>query len=186
MPAMADARDQAVTGVSPPQETEAIIRDVWQSVTANAAAANFARACYRSTVLAPLGWLALAPIYFKKLLAVAPGLSGLAVRYRLTNRRLMICKGFVAVAEKEVPLDRIKDVKLVTDANSAFFGSGTLEVIDAAGVVILTLPGVAEAESVRQSIVQSAAAWGPVLRTGQPAQPTADRSKASGPAAGHG
>ena len=163
MSALAELRDQAVNGVTPPQVAEAIIRDVWPSVAAYPRAANFARACYRSTILAPLGWLALAPIYFKKLLAVAPGLSGLATRYRLTNRRLMICKGFVAVAEKEVPLDRIKDVKLVTDANSAFFGSGTLEVIDAAGAVVLTLPGVAEAESVRQSIVQAATAWGPVL-----------------------
>ena len=60
--------------------------------TANAAAANFARACYRTIVFAPLGWLALAPLYFKKLLAVGP-LAGLAVRYRLTNRRLGICKG---------------------------------------------------------------------------------------------
>jgi hypothetical protein len=183
MPAMSDLRDQAVTGVAAPQLYEAIIRDVWPSVAASPGAATFARACYRSMIFAPLGWLVLAPVYFKKLLAVAPGMQGLAVRYRLTNRRLMICKGFRPVVEKEVPLDRIKDVKLVTDGNSEFFGSGTLDVIDATGAVILSLPGVAEAESVRHSILQSATAWGPVLRTGQPARPTADRSEASGPAA---
>jgi hypothetical protein len=187
MPALADQRDQAVTGMTPPQLREAIIRDVWPSVAAHPGPAGLARACYRSIVLAPIGWLVLAPLYFQKLLAamswLVPPLSGLATRYRLTNRRLMICKGMKPVPDKEVPLERIKDVKLVTDANSEFYGSGTLEVLDDAGQTVLTLPGVAEAESVRQSILQAAAAWGPVLRTGQPAQPTADRSQASGPAA---
>ena len=65
MPAMADLRDQAVTGMSPPQVNEAIIRDVWPSVAAYPRAAKFARAAYRSMIFAPLGWLALAPIYFK-------------------------------------------------------------------------------------------------------------------------
>src|SRR5207248_1604919 len=93
MPALADVRDQAVTGVTPPQTNEAIIREVWQSVTAHTGPASLARACYRSTVLAPLGWLVLAPFFLMKFLALAPGLSGLATRYRLTNRRLMVCKG---------------------------------------------------------------------------------------------
>src|SRR5205814_5400454 len=118
--------------------------------------AALARACYRTIILAPIGWFVLAPFYFMKLAAILPGMSGLATRYRLTNRRLMTCKGLRPVPDKEVPLDRIKDVKLVTDSNSAFFGSGTLEVIDHAGATILTLPGMAEAESVRQSILQSA------------------------------
>jgi hypothetical protein len=164
MPALADQRDQAVTGVTPPQVGEAIIRDVWPSVAAYPGPAGLARACYRSIVLAPLGWLVLAPLYFKKLLAILPPLSGLATRYRLTNRRLMVCEGLKPVPEKEVSLDRIKDVKLVTDANSEFFVAGTLEVIGDAGQTLLSLPGVPEAESVRHAILQAAAAWGPVLK----------------------
>jgi hypothetical protein len=164
MSALADLRDQAVTGVAPPQLAEAIIRDVWPSVAAHPGAASFARATYRTIVFAPVGWLALAPLYFKKVLGFLPGMAGLAVRYRLTNRRLMICKGLKPVPDKEVALDQIKDVRLITDANSEFFVSGTLEVTDHAGNVVMTLPGVAEAESVRQSILQAAAAWGPVLK----------------------
>jgi hypothetical protein len=164
MPALVDQRDQAVTGVAPPQLAEAIIRDVWPSVAAFPGAASFARFTYRTVVLAPLGWLVLAPIYFRKLLAVVPGLAGLAVRYRLTNRRLMICHGLRPVAAKEVALDQIKDVRLVSDENSAFFVSGTIDVTDHAGNVVLTLPGVAEAESVRHSIEQAVAAWGPILK----------------------
>jgi hypothetical protein len=164
MPALADVRDQAVTGVAPPQLNEAIIRDVWPSVAAHPGPAGLARACYRTIVLAPVGWLVLAPVYFLKLLAIVPALSNLATRYRLTNRRLMVCKGFKPVPAQEVPLERIKDVKLITDANSEFFVAGTLEVMDDAGVAVLSLPGVPEPESVRQSILQAAAAWGPVLK----------------------
>src|SRR5205085_4120397 len=54
MPPLADLRNQAVTGVVAPQTGEAIIRDVWPSVTAYRGAANLARACYRTIVLAPV------------------------------------------------------------------------------------------------------------------------------------
>jgi hypothetical protein len=164
MPPLADLRNQAVTGVVPPQTGEAIIRDVWPSVAAHPGVANLARACYRTIVLAPVAWLALAPFKFQKLLGIGP-LAGLAKRYRLTNRRLMICKGLRPVPDKEVALDEIQDVRLVTDANSAFFWSGTLEVLNTKGQVALTLPGVPEVESVRQSILQAVKAWGPVLHS---------------------
>jgi Bacterial PH domain len=169
MPTLADPRDQAVTGVTPPQIGEAIIRDVWPSVAAHAGPAGLARATYRTIVLAPLGWLILAPFYFAKLLAIVPGLSGLATRYRLTNRRLMVSKGLRPVADKEVPLDRIKDVKLVTDANSEFFVAGTLDVLGENGQTLLSLPGVPEPESVRHAILQAVTAWGPVLKASAPA-----------------
>ena len=56
-------------------------------------------------------------------------------------------------------------MKLVTDANSEFFVAGRLDVIDADGKMVLSLPGVPEAESVRLAILQAAAAWGPVLKS---------------------
>lgn len=164
MPIMADPQFHDHSAVASPQLGEAIIRTVWPSVAAHPGPASLAHACYRSIIFAPIGWLVLAPIYFKKLLAVLPGMSGLAIRYRLTNRRLMICKGFNAIPVRDVPLDRIKDVKLVADANSEFFVAATLEVLDANGQTVLTLPGVPEAESFQNAILQAAAAWGPVLR----------------------
>jgi hypothetical protein len=167
MPPLGDLRNQAVTGVVPPQTDEAIIRDVWPSVTAFSGPANLARACYRTIILAPVAWVVLAPFKFQKLLGILPGLSGLAKRYRLTNRRLMICKGLRPVPDKEIALDEIQDVRLVSDANSQFFVSGTLEVVNTKGEVAMTLPGVPEAESVRQSIMQAAKAWGPVLHGSQ-------------------
>ena len=162
MPAVADP--QPMTGASMPQMDEAIIRTVWPSVAAYSGPASLARACYRTIIFAPIGWLVLAPFYFKKLLAVVPGMAGLATRYRLTNRRLIVCQGFRGTPVEEVPLNKIKDVKLVTDANSEFFVSGTLDVLDANGQTLLSLPGVPEPESVRHAILQAATAWGPVLR----------------------
>lgn len=167
MPALADIRDQAVTGVASPQLGEAVIRDIWPSVSANSAAASFARACYKSTIFAPIGWLALAPLYFQKLLAVpfpfGPGISSMALRYRLTNRRLMICKGMRPEPTQEVPLNQIHDVAIEKDANSEFFYSGTLLIKDATGRNLMTLPGVREPESAQQHIMQAAGAWGPML-----------------------
>src|SRR5918992_2901 len=99
MPMLANSHPHAMTEVASPQLREAIIRDVWPSVAAYPGPAGLARACYRTIVLAPLGWLVLAPLYFKKLLAILPGMSGLATRYRLTNRRLMVCTGLKPVPE---------------------------------------------------------------------------------------
>lgn len=162
MPVMADPHASPGASVPSSQMDEAIIRTVWPSVAAHPGPASLARACYRTIILAPLGWIVLAPIYFQKLLAVAPGLSGLATRYRLTNRRLMVVKGFKGAPVKEVPLDQIKDVKLVTDSNSEFFVAGTLDVIDTNGQTVMSLLGVPEAESVQHAIMQAVTAWGPV------------------------
>jgi hypothetical protein len=171
MPALVEIREQAITGVSPPQLGEAVIRDIWPSVAANSAAAAFARACYKSTIFAPIGWLALAPLYFKKLLAVpfpfGPGISSMAERYRLTNRRLMICKGMRPVPTQEIPLNQIHDVVIEKDANSEFFYSGTLIIRDANGRTLMTLPGVREPESAQQHILQAVSAWGPMLVAGK-------------------
>lgn len=168
MPVMTDIRDQVVTGVAPPKVSEAVIRDIWPSVAANGAAGNFARACYKSIIFAPIGWLALAPLYFKKFLAVpfpfGPGISSMAQRYRLTNRRLMICKGMRPVPTSEVSLDQIHDVMILKDGNSNFFETGTLEIRDAGGRTIMTLRGVREPESARFHILQAAQSWGPLLR----------------------
>lgn len=164
MPVLTDIRDQAVTGVAPPTSSEAVIRDIWPSVAANSAAGNFARACYRSIIFAPIGWLALAPLYFKKMLAVVPGFSGAAVRYRLTNRRLMICKGMRPEPTQEVSLDQIHDVTISKDGNSQFFETGTLEVKDSSGRTLMALPGVREPESAQQHILQAAQSWGPLLK----------------------
>jgi hypothetical protein len=155
MPTMTDVRKQAVAGLVPPQVSEAIIRVAWPSVTAFSGVASLGRILTHTYVLAPLGWLLMAPLYFKKVLPF------IGTRYTLTNKRLLIQRGH-RLRGPEVSLDAIEDVRLVTDANSAFFRSATLEIISK-GQVVLTLPGVPGPEAFRHAILNAAKAWGPVL-----------------------
>jgi hypothetical protein len=152
---------QAVTGVVPPEIGEAMIREVRPTVLAGGAAIpNLARMLQRSIVLAPLGWLLLAPLFAKKLLPF------ICERYTLTNRRLMIQRGLKPSPVKEVALRDIDDVRVVDSTRDTFYLSATLEVLSA-GKVVLTLPGVPEPEGFRRAIRSAVSAWVP----GKPAGP---------------
>lgn len=164
MATLARLDTQAIAGVVAPQTQEAMIREVWETVTANVAAASLVRKLISSVFLAPLGWLLIAPIFAKRLLGFLPGLAFLTVKFTLTNRRLMIRKGMKPVAGHEIPLNQIGDVRVVTDENSAFYGTANLEVLKKDGSVAFTMPGVAEPESFRQAIIQARDAWGPYLK----------------------
>jgi hypothetical protein len=165
MSALVRIDSHAVTGVVAPLQGEALIREVWAVVDANAAVTTLARKLIQSIVLAPLGWFILLPFWAKRLLGFLPGLSFLTTKYTLTNRRLMIRKGLKAKPVQEIPLNQISDVKIVTDGNSEFYSTGHLQVLRADGSVAMTLAGVPEPGSVRQSIVQAATAWGPLQST---------------------
>lgn len=154
---MIDMREQAITGLIPPQVGEATIRESWPSVTAFPLLARLGRVLLRSVAGAPLGWLVLAPAYFVKILPLT------ARRYRLTNRRLLVLRGWSARPAGEVPLEHIEEVRLQKDDNSDFFRAATLEILSV-GQVVLTLPGVSEAEGFRLAILQAVQAWAPRKR----------------------
>jgi hypothetical protein len=154
MPSMTDVRTQPVTGLTPPQIAEAWIRVAWPSVAAYPAVATLGRKLILSIAGAPLGWLVMAPFYFRKVLPI------IGTRYTLTNRRLMIQQGLTRVPVAEVALSEIEEVRLVKDENSDFFRSATLEVISK-GQVRLTLPGVREPDGFRHAILNACLAWVP-------------------------
>jgi len=154
MGTMPDGRKQAVTGLVPPQLAETTIRVVWPSVAASPAVARLGRSLMRTIILAPLAWLMLAPFYFKKIL------PGSARRYTLTNRRLMIQKGWKRKPSREIALAKIDDVRQSADSYDSFYRTATLEIISQ-GQVALTLPGVPNAESFRHAIVNAYKAWVP-------------------------
>ena len=156
---------QVVTGVVAPQVQEAMIREVWATVTANHAASTLARKLISSIVLAPIGWLLIAPVWAIRFLGFLPGLSFLTVKYTLTNRRLMIRKGMKAQPAQEIPLDQIQDVRILADGNTDFYVTATLEVVNKDGKVAFNMPGVPEPESFRQAILQARDAWGPYLKS---------------------
>jgi uncharacterized membrane protein YdbT with pleckstrin-like domain len=151
---MVEMRQQAITGLVPPQVAEARIREVWPSVARAPAVATLGRVLTRTIVLAPLGWLLMSLWYFAK---VAPFW---ACRYTLTNRRLMIRRGWSGKVVQEVPLKDIEEVRLVPDANSQFFRAATLEIISQ-NQVVLRLPGTPEPDSFRLAILNACNAWVP-------------------------
>jgi hypothetical protein len=151
---MPEAVVQVVAGVVPPELGEAKIREAWPSVASHPSLASLGRALTRTVVLAPLAWLLMSAAYFGKLLPLV------GRRYTLTNRRVMIRKGWKAVPIREVALADIEDVRMVLDANSDFFRAGNLEIV-ARGQVALTLVGVPEPEGFRHAIINARNAWVP-------------------------
>jgi hypothetical protein len=165
MPVMAELQSHAVTGVTATQTSESLVREAWPSVASAHAAATLARRCIQSVFLAPVGWIVLAPFLLNRLAGfVIPGLGGMAKRYRLTNRRLCVCIGAKATVTESIPLDDITDVRLKTDDVSDYFFAGTLEIVGHGDKVLMTLPGVREAESFGHAIRQTVTAWGPLLK----------------------
>ena len=168
MGAMTDGRKQVITGVVPPETAEAMIREVWPSVARHLLVARFGKALTefagklaRTVVLLPLAilvalaaWMIMALFYFGK---VAPFV---AMRYTLTNRRLMIRRGLKAKPRQQVPLKDIDDVQIHKDSNSDFFMAGTLVIISR-GDAVLTLRGVPGPEAFRHTILDACKAWVP-------------------------
>jgi hypothetical protein len=145
---------QPVTGVTPPQLKEAIIRMAWPSVAAMPLIATLGRKAILSFVFAPLGWFLMLPFYFLKVLPFV------AKRYTLTNRRLMIQRGLKPKASEEVPLAEIDEVIIHRDANSIFFRAGDLDIVHK-GKVRMKLRGVPEPDAFRHTILNSCMAWVP-------------------------
>src|SRR5438105_14722782 len=107
MAAMVRHDQQAITGVVPSQQGEALIREVWATIAANAPAMTLARKLIKTIVLAPIGWLLIAPLFALRLLGFLPGLSFLTVKYTVTNRRVMVRKGVKPHPVHEIALDQI-------------------------------------------------------------------------------
>lgn len=147
-------RTQAISGLVPPQQAEAIIRELWPSVTAVPAVASLGQTLIRTIVLAPLGWFLMLPFYFAKILPFV------AKRYTLTNRRLMIQRGLKPKPSHEIELSRIEDVRVKEGSFDPFYRSGTIEVISE-GKVALTLPGVPGADAFRHAVQSACLAWVP-------------------------
>jgi hypothetical protein len=146
---------QAITGLTPPQLGEAMIREVRPTVVAASAAASaLGEKLIRSIILAPLGWLLLAPLYFKRIM------PGICKRYTLTNQSLKIQKGLKPSPTRIIALSDIEEVRLDPASYNQFYRSGTLEIMGK-GTVQMRLTGVPEPDSFRNAILNACAAWVP-------------------------
>ncbi len=152
---------QAITGLTPPEVSEIRIREKWPSVQRFPAVAGLGVLLTRTIILAPVAWLLMAPFFFGKVLPF------LMRRYMLTNRRVVIRKGWTTKVVEEIALADIDDVRVVTDGNSTFYRAASLEFIKN-GQVAMTMGGVGDAESFRQAILAARNAWVPGKAKTQP------------------
>jgi hypothetical protein len=149
---------QAVTGLTPPDQREAIIREVRPSASAHPAISGLAKRLTGTLILAPLAWLLLAPLFLMKFLPFV------CTRYTLTNRRLMIRRGLAKPRPiHEVALADIDEVRLDAATQDSFFQSATLEIVSK-GKVVMHLPGVAQPEAFRHSVLNAYRAWAPIKK----------------------
>jgi len=139
----------------PPLLGEALIREVRPSVTdGSAGIASLAAKLMRTLVLAPVGWMLLAPLFARKFLPFLPK------RYTLTNRRLMIQRGLRPRPVQSIPLAEIDEVRFDPSSYNRFYMSGTLEIVSK-GEVRLRLTGVPAPEGFRVAIINAIGAWVP-------------------------
>lgn len=150
------AMQYPITGVAPPTLGEVRIRVIWPSVAASPGIATLGKMLTRTYVLAPLAWPIMGMAYFAKVMPFT------ARRYLLTNRRLMILRGWAGKVGSEVPLGKIREVKVVTDDNTNFFRAADLHVLgDGSDQPLLVLPAVPEPENFRRAILHARDAWFP-------------------------
>lgn len=162
---------QAVAGLTPPQLGEAMIREVWPTVrSVSAGVAALSAKLMRSVFLAPLGWVLNSLLFGRKFAPV------LCRRYTLTNRRLMVRRGWKPALVQEIALKDIDDVRLIADSYDAFYRSGDLQVLSG-GKEVLKLIGVPEPESFRQAIVNAVRAWSGTDKLKGPFVPASAPSK---------
>lgn len=130
------------------------VRLVWPTVARMPAIANVGKMLTNTIVLAPLGWLIMAGAYFGKLLPI------IGVRYQLTDKQIMIQKGWIGTVSESVALADIDDVKLDPASIDQFFRSADIQIFSG-GKVAMTLTAVPDAESFRQAIMHVRNAFAP-------------------------
>ncbi|MCS6977284.1 MAG: PH domain-containing protein [Gemmatales bacterium] len=173
-------RTQPVMGIVPPSVAEARIAERWPTVAAYPFVSKPAAALQTlakglivsilklhwllaailmifvlplSFLIALAAWLMLAPFFFAKIL------PGFMTRYVLTNKRLMVQRGWSRRIVKEVPLTEMDKVQVVAGSEQPFYTSADLEILSN-GKVLLRLPGVDEYEQFRVQIENAYIAWG--------------------------
>jgi hypothetical protein len=87
-------------------------------------------------------------LYFMR---IAPGIG---VRYRLTNRRIIVERGLTSVQDKAVDLDRFDSVNVDVQPGQAWYHAGDL-VFKLGNVETFRLEGVSRPEAFRETCLKS-------------------------------
>jgi hypothetical protein len=159
-----------VIGVVPPQMKEEKIREVFRALDGvNFPLAVMAAGFVRTYFLAPIGFLILAPLFVLKFSPF------ICMRYTLTNRRLLIQRGWKPAPIQEVALTDIVDVLLDEKKIDTYFLSTELRIVGTDGKTVMTLIAVPEPAGFRQAILNAKRAYGvPATKVVGPFKPASE------------
>jgi hypothetical protein len=147
---------QPISGVVPPATAEATVMTVWPSVASTTMGRSLGRLYRIREGFGPVsvGRLALlATIPIGLMLYLSMRLPWAIMRYRLTNRRVMIERGINPKVEQYVDLDRFDAIDLVVSAGQEWYAAGDL-VFRRGPIETLRLSGVSRPESFRQTCLK--------------------------------
>ena len=141
-----------LTHASNPNGTR--IRLVWPTVARVPILAGLGKMLTKTIILAPLAWLVMAIPYFSKIMLIV------GIRYELTNKKLMIQRGWKNSIRQAIALGDIDDVLVDTTTIDQFFRSADLKIISD-GKTEMTLTAVPDAEAFRHAILATRNAFAP-------------------------
>lgn len=154
---MPNERTQAIAGVVPPDVAEAVVMQIWPSISASGLGQSLGRAY-------SIPFLLRVPIILATLpLVIALYASHRFTRYTLTTRRILIQKGIRPQPREDVALDELEDVRVAVRPGQSFYRAGDLELIKD-GQVALVLPGVQCPETFRRNILATRDAYKRVMQ----------------------
>ncbi|MDZ4782333.1 MAG: PH domain-containing protein [Planctomycetia bacterium] len=150
---------QAITGVSPPEQSEVGIATVWPSIAVTALGRWLGRRFENNTVIGPLHlsigrvWVLMSiplalKLYFFNLLPFR------CRRYRLTNRRVIIQKGLAGVDERWCLLGDFDEIQIVVQPGQSWYRCGDM-VFTKGKVESLRLAAVPHPESFRSTCLKA-------------------------------
>ena len=138
---------QAIAGVTPAESGEAIVREVWPSISATGLGRLLGQA-YRTAVIGRLVVLLSIPVALALYLRPARLLR----RYTLTSRRVLVRQGLPPKERQSVELEQVAEVRVEQKPGQEFFRAADLHLMGVSGT-LMTLPGVVVPEAFRHHIL---------------------------------
>ncbi len=173
---------QAIAGVAPPELGEVTVMTVWPSIAASRVGQLIGWACGVSWLIKPpfnLGKLfalllipvALTLYFFRYAVPLVTWLLTLGMfpvnstclRYRLTNRRLVVQKGLLPVDDQSVALDQFDAIDVLVLPGQEWYPAGEL-IFRKGPVEVFRLSGVSRPEAFRQVCLKAHLAYVGVRR----------------------
>ena len=157
-----------IAGVAPAELSETAIMTVWPSNAASGVG-RFLGGLYAwrfpDVYIFRIGNLiALASIPIALVIYLAKVLPFIAVRYTLTNRRVIVQRGIQGKNDKSVDLDRFDSVQVDVLPGQAWYHAGDL-VFKLGNVETFRLGGVSRPEAFRQTIMKARLAYAGVKKS---------------------